>query len=383
MRSVSAERWRIGLLFSNSGATALPETEHAMGVRLAIDEVNASGGVLGRAIEAVAYDPAGELAAYRRHAERLMTEDAVSVIFGCHMSDARKVVLRSVERRNGLLLYPSSYEGFEYSPNVLYAAPVTNQSVFPLADYAIAEHGGRVYLAGCDYVFPRETNRVMRDLIEARGGEVVGETYVPVLAPRASLEKLIVDIRRTEPDFVFSTLVGETGQAFLRMHHDSGPPHGGRPVATMSIAEAEVARVGAKRCAGVIAAASYFASVEGDANARFRSAVARRFGSDRPVSMWSASSYAQARIFFSALETAGSLDTDRLVQAAAGMVFEAPEGPLIVDADNNHAWLTPRIGRANRAGGFDVVWSAPELVRPDPYLATSPVTPAASAAAAQ
>ncbi|MFN3613926.1 MAG: transporter substrate-binding protein, partial [Rubrimonas sp.] len=296
--------------------------------------------------------------------------------------DAEGVVLRSVERRNGLLWYPSSYEGFEYSPNVLYAAPVTNQCVYLLADYAVAEHGGRVYLAGCDYVFPRETNRVMRDLVEARGGEIVAETYVPMTAPRPALERLIVDIRKHRPDFVFSTLVGRTGQAFLRMHHDAGMGREGPPVATMSVGEAELARIGPERGEGVIAAASYFASVPGDENARFRAAVARAFGPERPASMWSASSYAQARMFFRALQTAQSLDAGHLAQAIAGMEFAAPEGPLIVDPDNNHAWLTPRIGRANRAGGFDVVWTAPELVRPDPYLATSPVAPAPGPAAA-
>lgn len=346
-----------------------------MGVLLAIDEINARGGVLGRRLEPVAYDPAGDTAAFRRDAERLMTEDGVSVIFGCHASDTRKVVLRSVERRNGLLWYPSSYEGFEYSPNVLYGAPVANQVLFPLADYAVSEHGGRVYLAGCDYVFPRETNRVMRDLVEARGGEILSETYVPLRASTEALRRLIDQIARAQPDFVFSTLVGEAGQAFLRMKHDAGSEVANLPVATMSVSEAEIARIGPHRCAGLIAAASYFRSIPGDANARFLAAVERRFGPGRPAGMWSASSYAQARLFAEALEATGTLDADRLAQTVAGMSFEAPEGLVRIDPENNHSWLTPRIGRANAAGEFDVVWSAPELVRPDPYLANSPTTP--------
>lgn len=367
---MAADAWRVGVLFSRSGATGLSEAEHVRGVDLALAEVNAAGGVGGRPIEAVALDPASDAALYRAHAERLMTDEAVSVIFGCHTSDSRKAVLRSLERRNGLLWYPSTYEGFEYSANVVYTGPVANQCAYPLAEYALAEHGGRVYFAGCDYVFPRETNRVMRDLVEARGGEVVGEAYVPMLAPTTALERVLVDIRRTRPDVIFSTLVGETGRRFLRMRHDAGIA---APVASLTFMEGEAQAVGADACAGCLTAASYFASVATDENRRFRRAFAARYGAEAPVSAWSAASYAQIGMFARALEIADALDPERLVQAAQGMEHAAPEGPVLLDADNNHAWLTPRIGRLNAQGAFDIVWDAGELVRPDPYLATSPM----------
>jgi ABC-type branched-subunit amino acid transport system substrate-binding protein len=363
------------MLFSRSGATGLTEAEHVRGAELAFAELNARGGVMGRPVEVVALDPASDMGLYRAHAERLMTDEAVSVIFGCHTSDSRKAVLRSLERRNGLLWYPSTYEGFEYSVNVLYTGPVANQCAYPLARYALAEHGPRFYFAGCDYVFPRATNRVMRDLVEAGGGEVAGETYVPMLAPTATLERLLVDIRRVRPDVIFSTMVGETGRAFCRMRHEAGIA---APVASLTLMEGEVAAVGAEACAGFLTAASYFAPVATDENARFRRAFADRFGADRPVSGWSAASYAQVGMFARALEIAGGLDPERLAQAAQGMEHAGPEGPILIDPDNNHAWLTPRIGRVNAQGGFDIVWDAGELVRPDPYLATSPMPAAAS-----
>lgn len=366
--------WRVGVLFSRSGATGLSETEHVRGVELALAELNAAGGVNGRPVEAVALDPASDAALYRAHAERLMTDEAVSVIFGCHTSDSRKAVLRSLERRNGLLWYPSTYEGFEYSANILYTGPVANQCAYPLADYALAEHGPRVHFAGCDYVFPRETNRVMRDLVEARGGEVVGETYVPMVASTAALERLLLEIRRARPDVIFSTLVGETGRRFMRMRHDAGVT---APVASLTFMEGEAREVGPAACAGCLTAASYFASVATDENNRFRRAFAARYGADEPVSAWSAASYAQVGMFARALEIAGALDPERLVLAAQGMEHAAPEGPVLIDPDNNHAWLTPRIGRLNAQGDFDVVWDAGELVRPDPYLATSPMPVAA------
>lgn len=362
--------WRVGVLFSRTGATGLSETEHVRGVELALAALNAAGGVNGRLVEAVVLDPASDAALYRAHAERLMTDEAVSVIFGCHTSDSRKAVLRSLERRNGLLWYPSTYEGFEYSANILYTGPVANQCAYPLAEYALAEYGRRVYFVGCDYVFPHETNRVMRDLVEARGGEVVGETYVPMLAPTAALERMLLDIRRVRPDVIFSTLVGETGRRFLRMRHDAGVA---APVASLTFMEGEARAVGPDACAGCLTAASYFAGVATDENDRFRRAFAACYGEDEPVSAWSAASFAQIGLFARALEIADALDPERLVQAAQGMEHAAPEGPVLIDDDNNHAWLTPRIGRLNAHGVFDVVWDAGELVRPDPYLATSPM----------
>ncbi|RBP79057.1 amino acid/amide ABC transporter substrate-binding protein (HAAT family) [Rhodobacter sp. 140A] len=368
--------WRIGSLFSRSGPTGLPEGEHALGVRLAVDELNREGGILGRPVEIAESDPAGDPNAFRQHAERMMTAEGISVIFGCHTSDTRKIVSRSVERRNGLLWYPASYEGFEYSPNILYTGPVANQCIFPLADYLVAEHGEKGFLVGCDYIFPRETNRVMRDLIEARRGQVVGESYLPLMASRNEIQKVLIEIRRLQPDFVFSTLVGETGQEFARLYQDAGMDLGGtRPIGGISLTECELARIGAERAEGIITGASYFSSLKSDQNDRFLSGLRRSFGDDRPVSGWAAAAYSQARMFGRALELTQSIDTEHLLQVLHGMAFDAPGGPMLIDPDNNHAWMTPRIGRANADGAFDILWSASELVRPDPYLANSPVAP--------
>ncbi|CAM3311604.1 transporter substrate-binding domain-containing protein [Paracoccus nototheniae] len=368
--------WRIGLLFSHSGATALPEREHEFGVRLAVDEINRAGGILGRVIEVVAHDPAGDPAVFRQQAEILMTVEGISVIFGCHTSDTRKLVARSVERRNGLLWYPASYEGFEYSPNILYGGSVANQCIFPLSDYLLAEYGGRSYFVGCDYIFPRETNRVMRDLVDARGGEILGECYLPMLPSRAEIEKVLIDIRKLQPDFVFSTLVGEAAQVFARMYFEAGLGlDGHRPIGGASITECELARLGPAAAKGIVTASAYFSSLDTDMNRRFLNTLRKFYGEERPTSGWASASYAQMHMFSRALEIAQSEDADHLLRALHGMRFDAPDGPILLDPDNNHVWLTPRVGVANVRGGFDVVWSAPDLVRPDPYLANSPISP--------
>ena len=368
-----SDPWRVGVLFSRTGLMAVTETEHFLGTALAIQEINQAGGVLGREIEVVAYDPESDPVTYRRLADRLLTEDGISVIFGCSSSAERKAVLPAIERRNGLLWYPSLYEGFEYSPNVIYTGASPNQNSFPLAEYLVRNHGRRVFLVGSDYVYPRESNRIMRDLVESYAGEIVDEVYVPMDATELCLRDLVARIKDQAPNVVFSTVVGRAAQSFYRLYREVGLDPVSLPIASLTMAEGEVQAIGAALCEGHITAATYFASLQGASNRRFADDFRRAFGPDRPISMWSAGAYAQVRLFAMALERAGTLDTQRLVEAALGLSFEAPEGTIRIDPDNNHTWLTPRIGRVRRDGGFDVIWEAKAAVKPDPYLAVSPL----------
>jgi len=369
----SSDTWRVGVLFSRSGLMAVSETEHFLGTALAIQEINEAGGILGREIEVVAYDPGSDSEQYRKLADRLLTEDGISVIFGCSTSSARKAVLPAIERRNGLLWYPSLYEGFEYSPNVIYTGASPNQNSFPLAEYLIRTYGKRVFLVGSDYVYPRESNRIMRDLVVSYGGEIAGEIYVPMQASAAELQAVLVKVKQQAPDVLFSTVVGRTAQNFYRLYREAGFDPATMPIASLTMAEGEVEEIGAALCEGHITAATYFGSLERESNRRFAADFHRAFGAERPISMWSAGAYAQVGLFALALEIAGTLDTQRLVDAALGLSYEAPEGPIQIDPENNHTWLTPRIGRLNKLGAFDIVWEAKAVVKPDPYLAVTPL----------
>ncbi len=372
-KSSDKDVWRVGVLFSRSGLMEVTESEHFFGTALAIQEINKAGGVLGREIEVIAYDPGSQPETFRKLADRLLTEDGASVIFGCSTSAERKAVLPAIERRNGLLWYPSLYEGFEYSPNVIYTGPAPNQNAFQLAEYIVRKHGPRVYLIGSDYIYPRESNRIMRDLVESYAGRVVGEQYVTMEAGDAELTRGLDAIREAAPDVVFSTIVGRTAQRFYRMYAAAGFDPKRLPIASLTMAEGEVRAIGAEYCVGHLTAASYFGTLARDSNDRFKTAFAAAFGMETPVSMWSASAYAQIKLFARALEQAGSLDTQKLVEAALGLSLEAPEGPIRIDPDNNHVWVTPRIGRVRADGQFDIVWESKSPIKPDPYLSVSPI----------
>jgi urea transport system substrate-binding protein len=371
MVGASNATWRVGVLFSRSGVSGITETEHFLGTALAIEEINTAGGVLGRAIEPVCYDPAGDMDAYRGLARRMLAEDGVEVVFGCSLSASRKAVLSTMERHNGLLWYPSIYEGFEYSENVVYTGATLNQNVFALADFLLQEYGPRIFMVGSDYIYPRESNRVMRDLIESKGGTILGEVYAPLDADEDAHGRMVAEIRRAAPDAVFSTVVGRGAERLYRAYAAAGIDRTRCPIASLTLAEGQIRAIGPEHCTGHVLAAPYFGSLEDDENRRFVAAFRARFGPERPTSMWSETAYAQVHLFARALAEAGTLDAERLSAAALRQRYVAPEGELACDGDTRHIWLTPGIGVARADGQFDLVWRARRPVRPDPYLAWS------------
>lgn len=367
--------WRVGVLFSRSGVMSVSETEHFLGTVLAIEQINAAGGVLGRQLEPVALDPKSDPDEYRRLADHLLLEEGVSVIFGCSTSSGRKAVLPAIERRNGLLWYCSLYEGFEFSPNVIYTGAAPNQNTLQLAAYLLRHHGKRFYLIGSDYIYPRETNRIMREVVEQHGGDIVDEVYLPYEAVTGAVSAAVNAIQKAQPDVVFSTLVGRPAREFYRLYRELGSDSAKMPIASLTMVECEVQHVGAELCQGHITAATYFSSLEGDANARFVADMRARFGSDTPVSMWAEGAYSQVLLFARALEITGSLDTQKLVQAAMQVTVDAPAGTLRLDPENQHAWLLPRIARVGAGGDFELLWQAHAPIKPDPYLTTDGFAP--------
>lgn len=371
MNKAAQDPWRVGILFSRHGVTKVTESEHFFGTALAIEEINAQGGIFGRMIEPIAYDPRSDVQAYRSMARRLLGEDGVSVIFGGSMSASRKAILPIVEQRNGLLWYPSIYEGFEYSENVVYSGATLNQNILPLADFILGNYGKRVFLVGSDYIYPRESNRVMRDLIEAKGGEIVAEQYLPLEADTEQITSSMTEIMRQKPDVVFSTVVGRGAQTFYRLYSEAGINRSRNPIASLTMAEGEIGVIGPEHCSGHLTSATYFSTIDTSENIQFVQAFQRRYGAGARTSMWSETAYAQYHLFARALARIDTLDPQRLMSAVMELEFEAPEGHIAFEADNHHAWLTPRIGVARDDGGFDIAWQSKVPIRPDPYLASS------------
>jgi hypothetical protein len=237
--AAEASPWRVGILFSRSGVMSISESEHFFGTVLAIEEINAAGGVLGRQIEPVALDPKSDPLEYRRLADQLLLDEGVSVIFGCSTSSSRKAVLPAIERRNGLLWYCSMYEGFEFSPNLIYTGAAPNQNSLQLAAWLLGEGRKRWHLIGSDYIYPRESNRIMRDVVEDHGGEITGEVYLPYEANTGAVARATEAIKAAQPDVVFSTLVGRPGREFYRLYRELGIDPRKTPIASLTMGEGD------------------------------------------------------------------------------------------------------------------------------------------------
>jgi branched-chain amino acid transport system substrate-binding protein len=194
----SENSWPVGVLYSRSGFTAIVEISQLQGTMLAISEINEQGGVLGKPISPLILDPKADPQRYSQLASSLLTDCGVNNIFGCSASYSRKAVLPVVERRGGLLWYSMGYEGFEYSSNVIYTGPAPNQLHLPLAEYLFSRYGRKLMCVGTDYLFPRESNRIMGDLLSEIGGNIVNERYLPFGAERNTF--LVFPVRTYVPD---------------------------------------------------------------------------------------------------------------------------------------------------------------------------------------
>jgi branched-chain amino acid transport system substrate-binding protein len=360
--------WRVGLLFSKTGITSVIEQTQLQASILAIEEINAAGGINGRELQAIHYDPGSSTAGFAQHAKRLMIDDGVTTIFGCYTSSSRKAVLPVVERLNGLLWYPTLYEGFEYSPNIIYTGAAPNQNSVALSQYLLKTYGNRFFLIGSDYIYPRESNRVIGELVRMAGGAVVGERYVGLRAQRRDFLPLMRECSQLQPSVIFSTVVGEATTHLYQAYADAGFDPRIMPIASLTTTEAEIGAMGPDVGCGHITAASYFEAVDSDVNRAFVRRYKKRFGSDQTTNMCVEAAYFQVHIFARALAMTNSIETDCLRPMVLGSAFDAPQGQITINPMCGHTDLWTRLGRANGDGKFDIFWQSRVPVGADPYL---------------
>lgn len=367
--SVTGAPWQVGLLFSETGMTSVIEKTQLQATLLAIEEVNAAGGINGRELMPIHYDPGSSASAYAHHAKRLMVEDGVTTIFGCYTSSSRKAVMPIVERLNGLLWYPTLYEGFEYSPNIIYTGAAPNQNSVVLCQYLLEHYGIRFFLIGLDYIYPRGSNRVMGELLRVAGGAIVGERYVDFRASRRDFLPIMRDCAQLRPDVIFSTVVGDATTYLYQAYAEAGFDPRTMPIASLTTTEAELGAMGHDVGEGHITAAPYFDAIDTAANRAFVSRYKKRFGADQTTNMCVEAAYFQVHVFARALARTNSLDTDILRPMVLGSGFDAPQGKIVINPHSGHTDLWTRVGRANKRGQFDILWESTAPVGADPYLA--------------
>jgi urea transport system substrate-binding protein len=356
---------RIGVLHSLTGTMAFSEKPVIDATLLAIEDLNARGGVLGRRLQAITADGQSDPATFASEAERLITRDKVAALFGCWTSASRKYIRPVVERHNQLLFYPVQYEGLELSPNIVYGGAAPNQQIIPAVKWCFDHLGRRFFLVGSDYVFPRTANAIIRDQVGALQGEIVGEEYI--LLGGGQVEGVAEKIARTRPSVILNTINGDTNIAFFQSLRKQGLPPGQIPVMSFSIAEREVANIGPALMTGDYAAWNYFQSLSTPENREFVKRFQARYGSDRVVSDPMEAAYVAVHLWAQAVEAACTTDSATVRHNIGDQSYLGPGGMVYVDRTTQHAWKVVRLGRIRPDGQFDVVWSSEHPVRPVPY----------------
>jgi branched-chain amino acid transport system substrate-binding protein len=357
----------VGTLYSQTGPTAFVERTQFNAALLAIEDINDQGGIAGRPVEPVSHDAQSDPQRFSMLAQHMLDEDRVDLLVGCYMSSTRQAVIPVVERRAALLTYTAPYEGFEYSPNVIYGGAVPNQHILMLARYLITHVGSRVYLVGTRYAFPIECNRVMMTLVAEQKGQVLAERYVPLQAKEHELRQIVADIKKKAPDVVFCTVVGEAAAIFYKLCQEAGVT-ATTQIASLTITEAELARMPDGLAEGHLTAATYFQSIDTPANHAFVARYKARFGNDDPLNAMAETAYCATAMTLAAIGRCLSVDPDIVKQEMAKTGFAAPQGEIRLDPENSHFYLWPRIGRVDSRGAFEIIKESPVAVKPDPYL---------------
>jgi len=357
----------VGQLHSATGTMAISETGSIQSERLAIEQINAMGGILGRKIKIVQEDGASDWPTFAEKARKLLVSDKVATVFGCWTSASRKAVLPVFEKENGLLYYPTFYEGLEQSKNVFYTGQEATQQILSSLDWLAREQKARsFYLIGSDYIWPRTSNKIARKHIEnVLKGEVVGEEYYPL--GHTQFGSLINKIKLKKPDVVFAVVVGGSNVSFYKQLKAAGVTSGKQKLLTISVTEDELLGIGGENAEGFWSCMKYFQSLDNANNKKFVEAFKARYGANAVIGDVTQAAYLGPWLWKMAVEKAGSFDVDKVVAASAGLEFkEAPEGYVKIDP-NHHLWSKTRIAQIRKDGQFDVIFETPELIKPDPF----------------
>ncbi len=364
--AVTDDSVTVGQLHSATGTMAISETGSIQAEQLAIDQINAMGGVLGRQVKVIKEDGASDWPTFAEKARKLLVNDKVASVMGCWTSASRKAVLPVFEKENGMLYYPTFYEGLEQSKNVIYTGQEATQQIIAGLDWIAKEKGAKTfYLIGSDYIWPRTSNKIARKHIEnVLKGTVVGEEYYPL--GNTNFGSLLNKIKLKKPDVIYAIIVGGSNVAFYKQLKAAGITSDKQTLLTISTTEDEVLGIGGENLVGFYSAMKYFQSLDNPNNKKFVEAFKAKYGKDSVIGDVTQAAYLGPWLWKAAVEKAGSFDVDKVAAASPGIELTiAPEGYVKVH-DNHHLWSKLRIGKWRADGQADVMYES-ELIEPNPF----------------
>ena len=368
--SLRAEDIKLGILHSLSGTMAISETSCKDASVMAMEEINAKGGVLGKKLEPVIVDGASENPLFTEKAKELLIKHKVAATFGCWTSSSRKSVLPVFEEYNGLLFYPVQYEGEEQSKNVFYTAASPNQQLVPAAQYMLDQGATKFVLLGTDYVFPKTANMVLKAFLKSKGipdANIIEEYTIFGHKDYQTIVAKIKELAKGGGTCVLSTINGDSNVPFYKEFANQGLTSSDCPIMAFSVAEDELRAMEVPPLVGHLAAWNYFMSIDTPENKTFIKAFQTRYGKERVTDDPIEAAYYGVYVWAKAAELAKSIEVDRVREKVYGLEFDAPGGKKSMHPTNQHTMKPVYIGEILKTGQFKVVWKSKGLVEPDSY----------------
>lgn len=361
------QKIKIGILHSLTGTMAESEKPLIKAAKLAVQEINQAGGLLGKQIEAIVIDGKSDDAVYEKEAERLILEENVSALFGCWKSSCRKRLIPLIEKHDHLLFYPVQYEGFENSPNVIYTGMTANQQLIPALSWARKTYGNRFLLIGSDYIFPKTTNSLIHALTDIIDLNIKSEQYVPL--GEKEFTGFLSSFQPEEYDVIINTINGDSNRYFFK--HLSrilkNQPQKHFPV-VVSLSLDERSLSGLPDLGGrLISAWSYYHNLPSKTNQTFIRNFQSSLKDYKPVTDPMQNIYVSIKLWSQAVTEAGSELPEKVNRAIIYQSYSAPEGVVAVDRNSRHLYHKVRIARHVKGNTTEILWETKYPIRPDPY----------------
>ena len=347
----AADDLKMATFYALSGPGSLFGPTQTACTRLAIDQINAAGGVGGRKVTVIPSDGGAPPAEAAKSAIRLMLRDKVDIVVGSHDSAVREAIVAALKGRVPYV-YTPLYEGGECNPNVFVTADTPQQQVLPSIDYLAKTLGAKTYyLIGNDYVWPHKTNEQAKKYIAAAGGKVVGEEYVPLGAPN-KFEDAVTRIKAKKPDLVVITLVGGDNINFNRAFAGFGLDKSIKRISYL-LEEQTLLGIGDKSSNGLYSAMSYFENEQSAANSKFKASIKKAFGAKTPpLGAIGVDTYGGVYCAKALIEKAGGTDAGKLMAAADNLSYRTATGTAVMT--NRHVVKDMYLAEC-KGTSFDIV----------------------------
>ncbi|MGJ8629347.1 MAG: urea ABC transporter substrate-binding protein [Sulfitobacter sp.] len=345
---------KVGAIFDLTGGLNIYGIQQDNALDLAIESINANGGLLGEQIEVVSYDSQSELSKYTQYANTSVLRDGISAMFAGLTSSSREAIRPIFRKANIPYFYSSLYEGGACDRQTFVTGSSASQQLEPLIKWAIEQYGPNIYIMAPDYNFGTISAHWIHEYAEQNGGQVVGEDFLALTV--TDYAPTIQKIQQSRPDFVVALPVGANQTGFLEQFAAAGLKEDIGVVSSNYGSGNQQVVVSPAAGEGLIASQGYFMQVDNPANAEFVKMWTAKYGDDTPIVSGAVDVWNAVHVWATAVEKAGDADPEAVIAALeSGITFEAPNGTVTMEPGSHHLRQNIYIAEGDANHGFTIV----------------------------